>query len=257
MTLSIHHIDMLHVQDDWNWVLRDEAAGLTAIVDPSEAAGVMAFLQAKGWSLDVILNTHHHWDHTDGNLELKERYGCQIVGAARDAARIRGIDVALEEGEHFQFGDCSFEVIDVSGHTIGHIAYYCAAQKLLFTGDALFAMGCGRMFEGTAEMFYASLQKMATLPDDTIIYPQHEYTIPNGRFARRLEPDNETINEHIELAKKRRREKLPSIPTTLAREKATNPFLRTESPAIREALGVQNAKPYEVFAAIRMAKDAF
>jgi hydroxyacylglutathione hydrolase len=258
MTLSIHPIHMLHVQDDWNWLLRDEANGLTAVVDPSEAKGVQAVLETKGWGLDYIFNTHHHWDHTNGNLGLKKQYGCQIIGAARDAARIKGIDIALEDGAGFGFGAYHFTSFDISGHTIGHVAFYCEAEKVLFCGDTLFAMGCGRMFEGTAAMFHSSLQKIAALPPETVIYPAHEYTIPNGRFARKLEPDNPEINAHIDLAKARRRLGEPSIPTTLARELASNPFLRTHSPTIRKSLDLTaDATDIEVFAALRAAKDAF
>lgn len=258
MALQIHAIDMLHVQDDWNWVLRDEEANLTAVIDPSEANGVQAFLQEKGWGLDVIFNTHHHWDHTNGNPKLKQQYGCTIVGGARDAERIRGIDVALEDGESYPFAGREFMAMDVSGHTIGHIAFYCATEKLLFTGDALFAMGCGRMFEGDAEMFHNSLQKLAALPDDTWVYAAHEYTIPNGRFARSVEPDNDVIAEHIEQAKAKRRQKLPSLPSNIGLEKATNPFLRTQSPSIRQGLGLgADVADYEVFAALRHAKDQF
>lgn len=293
--LSIHIIDMLHVQDDYNFVLRDEANDLTAVIDPSEAKGIIAFLEEKGWGLDYILNTHHHWDHTNGNPGLKKQYDCQVVGAARDTQRIPLIDIALEENESFQFGDYRLDTFDISGHTIGHIAYYCEAVAMsslrrqeslsmfddksnrdsrlthacvrgndeektvpvLFPGDTLFAMGCGRMFEGTPEMFHASLQKIAALPDETVIYPAHEYTIPNGRFARSMEPDNDAINAHIELAKERRRRGEPSIPTTLAREKATNPFLRTHSDTIRAQLDLPHADAVEVFAALRQRKDQY
>lgn len=254
--LSVYVIDMLHVQDDYNFVLRDEQRGLTAVFDPSEADGIIAFLEGKGWQLDYILNTHHHWDHTNGNPGLKARYDCTVVGAKADAHRIKAIDVMLEDNASFQFGDFTFETFDVSGHTMGHIAWYCPQAGILFPGDTLFAMGCGRMFEGTPAQFHASLGKIAALPDDTIIYPSHEYTIPNGRFARKMEPDNAVIDEHIEWARQRLRQKLPSIPTTLAREKATNPFLRTHSPTIRKQLAMADANEIEIFAALRAAKDA-
>lgn len=258
MSLTIHPVNMLHVQDNWNFVLRDETHQLTAVVDPSETKGIAEFLEEKDWQLDYILNTHHHWDHSNGNPGLKKKYNCQVVGAARDASRIRQIDIALEENQAFQFGDYRFDTFDVSGHTIGHIVFYCQKEKLLFCGDTLFAMGCGRMFEGTAEMFVASLEKIRALPDDTVIYPAHEYTIPNGRFARKMEPDNSAITKHIEEAKARRRNGEPSIPTTLAQEKATNPFLRLHSESIRNSLDLpMSASDSETFAALRQAKDSF
>ena len=258
MTLNIIAVNMLHVQDNWNWLLHDDASGMTAVIDPSEASGIEAALEEKGLGLDFILCTHHHWDHTNGNLALKARYGCQIVGAAADAARIRGIDVALAENESFMLGGHCVETFDISGHTIGHIAFYCRQDKALFVGDTLFAMGCGRMFEGTPEIYHASLQKIVALPDETQIYCAHEYTLANGRFARAMEPDNEAIAEHMALAKARRKAGLPSLPTSLAREKATNPFLRTHSASIRKTLEMPaNASDTEVFAALRRAKDVF
>lgn len=258
MSLQVYIVDMLHVQDNYNFVLRDEANNLTAVVDPSEAKGIISFLEEKGWGLDYILNTHHHWDHTGGNPKLKKHYDCQIVAAANDAQRIKNIDVALAENASFSFGDYTAQTFDVSGHTINHIVYYFESEKKLFVGDTLFAMGCGRMFEGTPAVFYRSLQKIAALPEDVLVYPAHEYTIPNGRFARSIEPDNPAINEHIELAKGRRRKGEPSIPSTIGREKASNPFLRTHSQTIRKALDLAaNDNDIDVFAALRAAKDAF
>lgn len=229
--LTIHIIDMLHVQDNYNFLLRDEATGLTAVVDPSEAKTVLLELNRRGWGLDYILNTHHHWDHVNGNLKLKEVTGCKVVGNAADASRIPAIDISLDVGETFSLGDSSALLIDVSGHTIGHIAYYFAADDALFCGDALFAMGCGRMFEGDSAMYFDSLQRINALPDATRIFCAHEYTIPNGRFAKHIEPENTAITDAIERAKALRRDAIPSIPTLLGDEKATNPFLRAGNAA--------------------------
>ena len=195
--LTIHIIDMLHVQDNYNFLVRDEATGKTAVIDPSEAKGVLDALAEKRWTLDYILNTHHHWDHTNGNVKLKRETGCQVGGYRADAARIPAIDVMIDEDEPFALGESHAHILTVPGHVDGHIAYYFAKDRALFCGDTLFAMGCGRLFEGTAAQMHQSLQKLAALPDDTRVFCAHEYTIPNGRFARSVEPDNARINEQI------------------------------------------------------------
>jgi len=253
----IHAIDMLHVQDNYNFLLHEDEAGITAIVDPSEAQGVLAALRETGWTLDFILNTHHHWDHTDGNLPLKEETGARVMGFAGDRSRIPGLDIALEEGQEVQLGAATAQILLVPGHTTGHIAFYFAREQALFCGDSLFCMGCGRMFEGEPKQFLASLQQMAALPDETRVFCGHEYTIPNGRFARAMEPENPAIGEAIEAARRRRKARHPSVPTTLAQENATNPFLRTRSAGIRDTLGMKDADEWEVFAALRRAKDRF
>lgn len=257
MTLHIHFIDMLHVQDNYNFLLHDDVENVTAIVDPSEGRGVLAALKEKGWTLDYILNTHHHWDHTDGNIEVKEATGARVIGFAGDKARIPGIDIVAEEGQTIAIGEAQAEILFLPGHTTGHIAYYFEREKALFCGDAVFCMGCGRMFEGTPKQFFESLSKVAALPGDTYMYCGHEYTIPNGRFARSVEPNNAAIGEAIEAAKVKRREKKPSVPTLIADEKQTNPFLRTHSAEIRETLGLRDADDVDIFAALRQRKDQF
>lgn len=228
--LTVHILDLLYVQDNYNFLLRDEATGTTAVVDPSEAGATLEALDERGWSLDYVLCTHHHWDHVNGIPKLKEKTGCKVVANAADAHRIPGgIDVPVQPGGLVALGDSVADIIDVSGHTIGHIAYYFSADAALFCGDALFAMGCGRMFEGDAPMYFDSLQRIKALPDATRMFCAHEYTIPNGRFAKHAEPENSAITQAIERAKARRREGKPSIPTLLGDEKATNPFLRVKS----------------------------
>jgi hydroxyacylglutathione hydrolase len=255
--LHIHFIDMIHVQDNYNFLLHDDEENITAVIDPSESGGVVAALREKGWTLDFILNTHHHWDHTDGNMPLKEETGARVIGFVGDKARIPGIDIAVEEGQVVQLGASQAKILFVPGHTTGHIAFYFEQENALFCGDCLFCMGCGRMFEGTPQQFTKSLQQLAALPGATRVFCGHEYTIPNGRFARAMEPDNLAIGEAIERARSRRREKLPSVPTLLSDEKASNPFLRTHSEAIRTTLGLPNAEDWEIFAALRHAKDVF
>lgn len=257
MTLHIHAIDMLHVQDNYNFLLHDDARHVTAVVDPSEAKGVLAALNKRGLRLDYILNTHHHWDHTDGNKALKEATGAQVIGFAGDAARIPGLDRQVGEGETVSIGAAQAKILHVPGHTTGHIAFHFEREHAVFCGDCLFCMGCGRMFEGTPEQFHASLNRLAALPGQTRVFCGHEYTIPNGRFARSVEPENGAINEAIELAKSKRRAGLPSVPTTLAEEKMSNPFLRTHSAEIRSRLKLEDAPDFEVFRELRKLKDQF
>jgi hydroxyacylglutathione hydrolase len=257
MSLEIHLIDMRHVNDNYNFVLRDRASGRVAVVDPSEKEGVVTFLEARGWRPDVILNTHHHWDHTDGNLALKEHYGCAVVGNAADAARIPGITEYVTPGGSWQLGESRMEILALDGHTIGQVGLYFPQARALFCGDCLFSMGCGRLFEGTAEQLYEGLARIRALPDETQIYCAHEYTVPNGRFARKCEPENEAIHEHIEAAKARLKAGEASIPTTVGQEKRTNPFLRWDAPALRAQLGLEQAANAQVVAELRRLKDGF
>lgn len=257
MSLQIHFVDMLHVLDNYNFILHDEVSGRTAVVDPSEADGVLEALERHGLSLDVILTTHHHWDHTTGIGPLAEITGCDVVGNAADAARIPSLSQPVAAGSAYLFGVHEVQVIDVSAHTIGHVVYHFAREKAAFTGDALFAMGCGRLFEGTAQQLYDSLQRIMALPDDTRLYCGHEYTVANAKFALSVEPDNEAVQERLQWAEERRREGKPTLPTTVALEKQTNPFVRTQSATIRAVLGMDGASDVEVCAELRRRKDHF
>ena len=257
MSLTIHLIDMRHINDNYNFVLRDEASGKVAVVDPSEKQGIVDYLDSQGWGLDAMICTHHHWDHTDGVLALKEHHGCDVVGNAADAARIPGITYEVEIGSSYALGDSVAEILPLDGHTMGHIGYYFRDAKALFCGDALFSMGCGRLFEGTAEDLLAAMEAIRALPDDTHIYCAHEYTIANGRFARHIEPDNEAISEHIEQAKAQRKAGEATIPSTLAQEKRSNPFLRYDEPSIRQRLNMRGAGSADVLGELRRLKDHF
>lgn len=236
------HIELLPAFET-NYHFLFHGSGEVAVVDPGDAKVVQRALNERDLKLTHILCTHHHPDHIGGNLALKETYDCQIIGHKHDAARIPGIDVQVEEGDSVQVAGLEFEVTRLDGHTIGHIAYHCPDKQIAFVGDVIFAMGCGRLFEGTPEQMHESLQKIAAWPDDTKLYCAHEYTRGNAEFALTIEPANMALKERYEKVKERRAIGMPTIPTTLAQEKATNPFLR--------------AKSVDEFATRREAKDNF
>ncbi len=245
------------LKDNYIHLIRDPASGAVAVVDPAEAGAVTEALSARDWRLGAILNTHHHADHIGGNHELKGRYGCPVIGARADRGRIPGLDVAVEDGSEYQFGCQTISVIATPGHTSGHLAYYFSETKALFCGDTLFSLGCGRLFEGTAAQMWASLLKLRALPADTRVYCAHEYTLANARFAHTIEPGNPALAARIEEAKRQREHGRPTIPTTLATERATNPFLRADEPGVAAALGMTGAPAAEIFAEIRRRKDHF
>lgn len=224
MSLSVHPIPVM--SDNYVWVLTDTKTGITAIVDPGVAEPVEKALDAANLKPDLILLTHHHPDHTDGTEALRKRYNAKVAGAANDASRLPKLDIALREGDTVAVGDSVAKVLDVPGHTIGHIAFYFdGAPPALFCGDTLFSMGCGRLFEGTPAQMCDSLSKFNSLPDETRVYCGHEYTLSNAAFAHHTNPDNKALQARIEEVKKLRAENLPTLPTTLGTERATNPFL--------------------------------
>lgn len=253
--LQIEQIPVL--SDNYVYLVHEPVAKLTAVVDPAVTEPVVAALARHGWRLTHILNTHHHHDHVGGNEALKAATGCVVVGPRADRERIPGIDVALGDGDVFEFGACRASVFDVPGHTRGHIAYHFAAEHALFCGDTLFALGCGRMFEGTAPEMWASLQKLRGLPGDTRVYCAHEYTQSNGRFALSVEPGNAALVARMREVDARRAANRPTVPSTLAEELATNPFLRPDSAEIQAAVGLPGAPLHEVFGATRARKDVF
>ncbi|HSS12833.1 MAG TPA: hydroxyacylglutathione hydrolase [Rhizomicrobium sp.] len=226
-----------------------------AVVDPSEAAPVRAALARKGWVLTHILNTHHHLDHCGGNLDLKRETGATIVGPGKDAARIPGIDVGVDEASGWEFDGRKVEVLEVPAHTRGAISFVIDGNA--FTGDTLFLMGCGRLFEGDPQMMWTSLSKLMTLPDETQIFCGHEYTESNGRFALTLEPGNQALRKRMEEVRATRAEKAPTVPATLGLEKQTNPFLRPDSAEIRKSLDMEGASTVAAFGEIRARKDKF
>lgn len=255
MTLEIHSLPVLN--DNYVYLLREPKSGAVAAVDPSVAAPVIEALDRLGWTLTHILNTHHHWDHTGGNLELKERTGCVIVGPKADEARIPGIDVAVGENARYRFGNEEAEIFDIPGHTSGHIAFYFPESKALFCGDTLFSLGCGRLFEGTPQQMWGSLLKLRRLPGDTQVYCGHEYTQANARFALTIDPANKALKTLAAQAAGLRHQDLPTIPSLLSDECTANPFLRADDPGLARALNMETADPASVFAEIRRRKDAF
>ena len=245
------------LKDNYAYLVFDRSEGVCGVVDASEAEPVKRALEARGLKLTHILSTHHHMDHVGGNLALKQAFGVQVIGAAKDAARIPGMDIGLKEGDTFSLGSHVARVLEIPAHTSQHIAFWFEADRAVFTGDTLFAMGCGRLFEGTAEMMWASLSKLMRLPDDVRIYCGHEYTEANGRFALTVEPDNADLRARMDEVRAKRAQSLPTIPTMMGLEKKTNPFLRAQSPEIRQTLGLEAATNVEVFAETRRRKDKF
>lgn len=240
MALEIVRIPVL--SDNYVWLVHETESGETMVVDPAVAEPVLDEAQARGWTITQICNTHWHPDHTGGNAAIKEATGCTITGPAAEAERIPTLDRKVAEGDSISLGKVNAQVLDVPAHTAGHIAFHFPTEQVAFVGDTLFAMGCGRLFEGTAEQMYSNMRKLEALGDDTRIYCAHEYTQSNGRFALTVEPDNSALVTRMEKVNAMREAGEPTVPTTIALEKATNPFMRATS--------------IEELAARRAAKDA-
>jgi hydroxyacylglutathione hydrolase len=253
--LEIALVPML--KDNYAYLLHDRATGATAILDPSEAKPGLDAAAARGWTLTHILDTHHHADHCGGNLGIKQQAGARVVGSAYDRERIPGIDIAVDEKSGFDFAGHRAEVLFIPGHTKGHIAFHFPDSKALFCGDTLFSIGCGRMFEGTADVMWPSLLKLRALPDDTRIYCGHEYTEANIRFALHIDPDNAALQRRAEEAKQLRAAGKPTIPARLGDEKQANPFLRADAPELKARFGGKDKPDHETFGALRAAKDRF
>ena len=243
--------------DNYVYLFKDPASEAVGIVDPGEAEPVLAALDRLGWRPTHIFNTHHHADHIGGNGVLKQRFGCTIVGPAADRNRIPDLDVAVGEVDTYRFGSQEVRVFETPGHTSGHISLWFSEASALFSGDTLFALGCGRLFEGTPAQMWNSLLKLRALPADTRIYCGHEYTLSNARFAVTVDPDNPALKERAADIVILRDAGKPTIPTTLGVERATNPFLRADDPGVAAAVGLAGADPVEVFAEIRRRKDRF
>jgi hydroxyacylglutathione hydrolase len=243
------------LSDNYAYLVHDADSGLCAVIDPSEPEPVRRALAAHGWRLSHVLNTHHHFDHTGGNVALKEEFGATVVGPAKDRERIPGIDIGVAEDAPWHFARHEVRVLEIPAHTRAHIAFVFGDSA--FTGDTLFAMGCGRLFEGTPEMMWRSLSKLMRLKDETLVYCGHEYTLNNGRFALSVEPDNAELAARMREVQARRSQGLPTVPSTIGLEKRTNPFLRPDSPEIRNRLGLQGADNAAVFAELRRRKDSF
>ncbi len=251
--MSVEIVVVPCLSDNYAYLVK--AGDACAVVDPSEPGPVTAALSARGWRLTHILNTHHHLDHTGGNLALKQAAGAIVVGPGKDAARIPGIDVGVDESSGWDFGGRKVQVLEVPAHTRGSITFVIDGNA--FTGDTLFAMGCGRLFEGDPGMMWASLSKLMRLPDATKVWCGHEYTESNGRFALTLEAGNQALQERMKRVRAARGAGQTSMPSDMGLEKATNPFLRVSSPEIRKSLGMEQAGDVAVFGEIRRRKDSF
>ena len=240
MAIEIVRVPVL--SDNYVWLVHDAASGETLVIDPAVAEPVLAAAEARGWKITQIWNTHWHPDHVGGNAEIKAATGCMITGPAAEAERISTLDVQVRGGDVVQLGDVRAMVLDVPAHTAGHIAYHFETERVAFVGDTLFAMGCGRLFEGTAAQMFDNMRKLEALGDATAIYCAHEYTLSNARFAVTVEPDNAALQQRVSDVVAARERGEATVPTTIALERATNPFMR--------------ARSVEELAARRAAKDA-
>jgi hydroxyacylglutathione hydrolase len=251
--LEIHQFPCL--SDNFGVLVHDREAGVTASIDAPDAKTVAAALQAKGWRLTHILTTHHHGDHTAGNAALKAETGCTIIGPRNEAGKVPGIDKAVGEGDTFMFGGHEVKVLDTPGHTAGHITYVIPSAKVAFVGDTLFAIGCGRVIEGNAEMMWSSLRKLMALPKDTAVYCGHEYTQANARFALTIEPENAALQKRAKEVDALRAAGKATLPTDIGLELETNPFLRPHVAAIQQRLGMVGRPEWEIFGEIRERKN--
>lgn len=245
------------LSDNYGFLIHDPASGETAAVDTPDADEIAAQADALGWRISHILNTHWHPDHTGGNQALADRYDCQIVAPRAEADKIPAHTTLIEPGETVHLGDQTAAVIDVGGHTLGHIAYHFAGANVAFVGDAVFSLGCGRLFEGTPEQMWASLCRLRALPDDTTLYCAHEYTQANAAFAVSVDPDNEVLAARKIEIERLRAAGEPTVPMRLSAELPINPFLRADDETLAAAVGLSGAKPADVFAEVRRRKDAF
>ena len=251
--LEVHQFRCL--SDNYGFLLHDHQSEETVCIDTPDADEYLRQASRKGWQITQIWNTHWHPDHAGGNETVKRVTNCRVTAPEVDAHKIAGVDRKVRHGDVVTVGDRKACVIDVGGHTLGHIAYHLPGARIAFVGDSVFALGCGRMFEGTAEQFWTSLKRIKALPPETMLYCAHEYTAANARFALHADPDNAELAAYVEEITRRRAHDIPTVPTKLERELATNPFLRADNPQMQSRWGGGNAAA--TFAALRSAKDSF
>lgn len=245
------------LSDNYAFLLHNSDTGHTALIDAPEAAPIMDELKSRGWTLSILLITHHHDDHIAGVDALRAEFGCIVIGGEADAHRLPRLDSTVIEGDTVDFAGHKIHVMDVSGHTVGHLAFYVPDAKAVFTADSLMALGCGRLFEGDADQMWASLSKLAALPADTIVCSGHEYTAANGKFAVTIEPDNPALMSRVQDIEATRAKGEPTVPSILQLELDTNPFLRASLASVKAAIGMADATDAASFAEIRRRKDAF
>lgn len=244
------------LSDNYGFLIHDPETGETACIDTPDADRILTEAEAKGWRITQIWNTHWHPDHAGGNEKIKAETGCYVTGPAGEADRIAILDRTVSQGDTVRLGAIEVQVLDTPGHTSGHIAYYVPTISTAFVGDTLFALGCGRLFEGTPGQMWASLTKLRALPDDTTIYCAHEYTAANAAFALSVDPDNTALIDYANDVQKKRAAGTPTVPTTIAREKAANPFLRADILPLQKAMG-HAGDAVATFAEVRKRKDNF
>ena len=245
------------LSDNYSYLIRDKETNLVGVIDPSEFEPVDFEIKRKFKKLDFILNTHHHSDHIGGNIDLKKKYNSKIIYSSYDEKKIPGGDLKKKDGDEFFLGKTDFKVIHVPGHTQGHIAFFSKKAKVVFTGDTLFSLGCGRIFEGTFEKMLESLEKIKNLPKNTAIYCGHEYTKKNGEFCISIDTENKRLVDRVKHVDNKTEKNLPTIPTTLSEELETNIFLRCEDEKIKNKIKMNNASKLEVFTKLRNLKDQF
>ena len=243
--------------DNYAYIINDSNSKIVGVIDPSEAKPVIAFLKKKNLKLNYILNTHHHFDHVGGNAELKKKYNAKVVGFIGDKHRIPGIDITTEDNTNWNFGSLSVKVLHIPGHTLGHICFFFEKEKIAFTGDTLFSLGCGRIFEGNHRQMLVSLKKIKKLPKDTKIYCGHEYTYKNAEFCMKYDSNNIDLKKKFEEIKKLRSKNLPTIPSSLEKELKSNIFLRCDQNDLKIKLNMKNQEDFKVFRKVRDLKDSF
>ena len=253
--IEINIIDAF--SDNYIYIIRNELKNITSVVDPGESTPVIKFLKNRGWHLDEIVNTHHHHDHIGGNAKLLEIYESKLIAPIYDKSRISNIDVLVSDNDLINIAGTKTKVIHTPGHTLGHVCFYMVDEKYLFSGDTMFFLGCGRVFEGTMEQMWASLLRLRFLPDDTLVYCGHEYTLSNAKFANHIDPHNQLLQETSTEIKNKRAKNIPTIPFELGREKTINPFLKADDQNFINTIGLKTNNPSESFRTMRLQKDNF
>ena len=243
--------------DNYAYIIYDDNFKTVGVIDPSEAQPVISFLEKKNIKLNYILNTHHHFDHIGGNTELKKKYNAKVLGFEGDKHRIPGIDITIKDNEQWIFGNSLIKILHIPGHTLGHICFFFEKEKIAFTGDTLFSLGCGRIFEGNHKQMLDSLNKIKSLPKETKIYCGHEYTYKNAEFCMKYEGNNINLKKKFEQIKKLRSQNLPTIPSILKDELKSNIFLRCDQKELKNKLNMKNQEDLEVFKKVRDLKDSF
>ncbi len=251
--MALEFFQFEYNDDNYGVLVHDPVSGCTAAIDAGDTAAYLKASERTGWTIDNIWITHHHWDHTEGLGKLKAMTQSKVFGPAG----VEGVDEALNGGDSFDFCGLTVDVIHTPGHTLDMLNFHIAEQNVIFTGDTLFSLGCGRLFEGSAEQMWASLSKLAALKPKTVIYSSHEYTLANAKFAISVDPENTALKRRVDDVEQKRSRQQPTVPSLLSDELATNPFLRAGDPAIRAHLGLEAASDAEVFAELRSRKDNF